>query len=90
MQNVILQNYSYLVGCVNAVLIFPYLVQSGLVNQDFRQYLEAERTDKDRMMTLLRELTKSPMDSWFKDFIGALSKISQYNPVVDNLLKGAC
>lgn len=86
--DVILQNYSYLVGCVNAILIFPYLVESRMVNQDFRQHLEGERTDKDKMMVLLRELTRSPMDDWFKEFIGALSKISQYKPVVRNLLKG--
>lgn len=87
--DVILENYSYLVGCINAILILPYLVESGLVNQDFRQRLEGERTDTDKMMALLRELTRSPMEGWFKEFIGALSKISQYNTVVGNLLKGA-
>ena len=86
---VICQNYAYLVGCVNAVLILPYLVSSKLVDQDFCQRLEGERTDKDKMMALLRELTRNPMECWFKEFIGALSKISQYRIVVDHLLKGA-
>ena len=86
--DVIIQNYDYLVGCVNAVAIFPYLVSSGLVDQDFRQRLDGERTEKDKMMALLRELTRSPLECWFKEFIGALSKISQYKIVSENLQKG--
>ena len=86
--DVIIQNYDYIVGCVKAILIFPYLVSSRVVLQDFHQYLDGERTDKDKMMALLRELTRSPEETWFKEFIGALSKIPQYKPIVDHLLKG--
>ena len=86
--DVIIQNYDYIVGCVNAILIFPYLVSSRVVAQDFRQYLDGERTDKDKMMALLRELNRSPQETCFKEFIGALSKIPQYKTIVDHLLKG--
>lgn len=87
--DVIIKNYHYIVGCVNAILIFPYLVSSRMVQHDFRQYLDGERTDKDKMMALLRELTRSPQETWFKEFIGALSRFPQYETVVDHLLKGA-
>ena len=86
--DVVIQRYDYLVGHVNAMRIFPYLVSSKLVEPDFGQYLEGERTDKDKMMAVLRELITSPMEGWFKYFIGALSKFPQYNTVVDNLLTG--
>ena len=87
--DVIIKNYHYIVGCVNAILIFPYLVSSRVVQQDFRQYLDGERTDQDKMMALLRELTRCPLETWFQEFIGALSKILQYETVVEHLLKGA-
>ena len=87
--DVIIKNYHYIVGCVNAILIFPYLVSSRVVQQDFRQYLDGERTDQDKMMVLLRELTRCPLETWFQEFIGALSKILQYETVVEHLLKGA-
>ena len=86
--DVVISRYDYLVGHVNAILIFPYLVSSKLINPDFRQYLEGERTDKDKMMAVLRELLRSPMESWFEDFINALSKFPQYQSVVDILLAG--
>ena len=87
--DVIIKNYHYIVGCVNAILIFPYMVSSRVVQQDFRQYLDGERTDKDKMVALLRELTRCPLETWFQEFIGALSKILQYETVVEHLLKGA-
>ena len=40
------------------------------------------------MMAVLRELLRSPMEGWFKYFIGALSKFPQYQIVVDTLLTG--
>ena len=86
--DVIIKNYHYIVGCVNAILIFPYLVSSRVVQQDFRQYLDGEQTDKDKMMALLRELTRCPLETWFQEFIGALSKILQYKTVVEHLLTG--
>ena len=49
--------------------------------------LDGERTDKGKMMALLLELTRSPEETWFKEFIGALSKIPHYKTVVDHLLK---
>ena len=71
--DVIILNYDYIVGRVNTILIFPYLVSSRVVQQEFRQYLDGERTDKGKMMALLLELTRSPEETWFKKFIGALS-----------------
>ena len=84
--DVVIQQYDYLVEHVNAIRIFPYLVSSGLVDQDFRQYLDGERTDKDKMMALLRELTRSPKETWFDRFTNALSKVPQYEEVAGNLL----
>lgn len=86
--DVVIQRYDYLVGHVNPMHIFPHLVSSKLVEQDFRQYLDGERTDKGKMRAVLRELITSPMEGWFKDFIGALSKFPQYKVVVDTLLTG--
>ena len=87
--DVVIQNYDFLVGCVDAIRIFPYLVRSKVVQQDYRQHLEGERTDKDKMMALLRELTRSPMENWFNEFIGALSQIPQYQAVVGILVEGS-
>ena len=47
-------------------------------------------TDKDKMMALLRVLTKSTEDTWFDRFTNALSKVPQYENVADNLLEGDC
>ena len=87
--DVVIQRYDFLVGCVDAIRIFPYLVRSKVVQQEYRQYLDGERTDKDKMMALLRELTRSPMESWFNEFIGALSQIPQYHAVVEILVEGS-
>ena len=84
--DVVIQKYDYLVEHVNAVRIFPHLVASGLVEQDFLQYLDGERTDKDKMMALLREVTKCPQESWFDRFTNALSKVPQYEEVASDLL----
>ena len=86
--DVVIQRYDYLVRHVNATRILPPLVASKLVEPDFSEYLGHERTEKDRMMAVLRELLRSPMEGWFKDFIGALSKFPQYKIVVDTLLTG--
>ena len=85
---VILNNYDYLVDYVNPIHIFPYLVPTRLVDQDFRQYLDHERTDKDKMMALLRRLTRSPEGAWFDGFTNALSKVSQYQIVAERLMEG--
>ena len=85
---VILNNYDYLVDCVNPIYIFPYLVPTRLVDQDFRQYLDHERTDKDKMMALLRRLTRSPEGAWFDGFTNALSKVPQYQIVAERLMEG--
>ena len=84
--DVIILNYDYIVGRVITILIFPYLVSSRVVQQEFRQYLDGERTDKGKMMALLLELARNPEKTWFKEFIGALSKIPHYKTVVDHLL----
>ena len=84
--DVVVQKYDYLVEHVNAVRIFPHLVSSGLVDQDFLQYLNGERTDKDKMMALLREVTKCPKESWFDRFTNALSKVPQYEVIASGLL----
>ena len=86
--DVIINNYDYLVGCVNAVRIFPYLVSSRLVEPDFRQFLDNERTDKEKMMALLQELTRNPEGTWFDRFTNALSKLPHYETVADVLLRG--
>ena len=86
--DVVIRRYDYLVRHVNAIRILPHLVSSELVEPDFSQYLEHERTDKDKMATLLRELLRIPMEGWFKYFIGALSRFQQYEIVIDTLLAG--
>ena len=86
---VIIEQYAYLLEHVDAIRIFPYLVSNRLVEQGFREYLESERTNKDRMARLLRELTRNPEESWFDRFTNALSKVPQYEPVVDILLGGS-
>ena len=86
--DVVIQRYDYLVRHVNATRILPHLVASKLVEPDFSEYLGHERTEKAKMMAVLRELLRSPMEGWFKDFIGALSKFPQYQIVVDTLLAG--
>ena len=75
--DVVIRNYEYLVRHVDAIRILPHLVVSKLVEPNFSQYLSHERTDKDKMMALLRELLRSPMEGWFRDFSGALSKFPQ-------------
>ena len=84
----VIQRYDDLVKYVKTILIFPHLVSSKLVEPDFQEYLDGERTERDKMMVLLRELLSSPMEDWFRDFIGALSKYPQYQTVVDVLLTG--
>ena len=84
--DVVLRKYDYLVEHVDAIRIFPYLVSSGLVEQCFRQYLDGERTDRDKMMALLRELTRSPKETWFDRFTNALAKVPQYEGVARSLL----
>ena len=86
--DVVIQRYDYLVKHVKAIHILPHLVASKLVEPDFYQCLAHECTEKDKMMVLLRELLSSPMESWFRDFIDALSKYSPYQTVVDVLLEG--
>ncbi len=86
--DVVIQQYDDLVKHVKAIHILPHLVSSKLVEPDFHQYLDGERTERDKMMVLLRQLLSSPMESWFRDFIGALSKYSSYQTVVDIFLKG--
>ena len=86
--DVVIQRYDYLVRHVNATRILPHLVASKLVEPDFSEYLGHERTEKAKMMAVLRELLRSPMEGWFKDFIGALSKFPQHQIVVDTLLTG--
>ena len=86
--DVVIQRYDYLVKHVKAIHILPHLVSSRLVEPDFHQYLDGERTERNKMMVLLRELLSSPMEDWFRDFIGALSKYPPYQTVVDVLLTG--
>ena len=86
---VVIKQHGHLVGHVNAVRIFPHLVSSQVFEPDFRQELDYERTDKDKMMLLLRELLRNPMEGWFKEFVGALSKFPQYQSIVDSLLEGS-
>ena len=38
-------------------------------------------------MALLLELTRNPEETWFKEFIGALSKIPHYSTMVNHILK---
>ena len=86
--DVIIRNYDYLVGHVDAIRIFPKLVPSRLVDPDFRQRLERKETDKDRMMALLQELTRCTEETWFDGFTNALSKVPQYVKVANDLLEG--
>lgn len=86
---VVIERYDLLVGCINAIRIFPYLVASRVLQQKYRQYLDCERTDDDKMMALLREVTRSPMENWFNEFIGALSQIPQYHDVAEMLTEGS-
>ena len=86
--DVVIQRYDYLVKHVKTTHILPHLVASKLVEPDFHQYLDGERTERDKMMVLLRELLSSPMEDWFKYFIGALSKYPPYQTVVEDLLMG--
>ena len=88
--DVIIKNYSYLVGHVKAIRIFPQLVSNRLVEPDFRQYLECKQTDKEKMMELLDQLTKCTEETWFDGFTNALSKVPQYETVADTLLRGDC
>ena len=81
-------NYDQLVGHVDAIRIFPRLITSRSVDQDFCQRLDHKVTDKEKMMALLRELTKSTEDTWFDEFMNALSKVPQYEKVADNLREG--
>ncbi|MDA8003152.1 MAG: hypothetical protein MPL62_17855 [Alphaproteobacteria bacterium] len=87
--DVVIEKYDFLVGCLDAVRLFPYLVSRKVVQKEFLQYLDGERTDKDKMMALLRELTRSPMDGWFNEFVGALSKVPQYQAVAAMLTEGS-
>ena len=87
-RDVIINNYEYLVRHVDAIRIFPDLVSSGLVHQDFLQRLERKVTDNDKMMALLQQLTKSTEGTWFDIFVNALSKVPQYEIVADKLLEG--
>ena len=86
--DVVIKNYDYLVGHVDAIRIFPKLVSSRLVEQDFRQRLERKETDKEKMMALLQELTRCTEETWFDGFTNALSKVSQYEKVANTLLEG--
>ena len=86
--DVVIQRYEYLVKHVKTIHILPHLVSTELVEPDFHQYLDGERTERDKMMALLRELLSSPKESWFRDFIAALSRYPPYQTVVDVLLTG--
>ena len=86
--DVVIQRYDYLVKHVKAIHMLPHLVSSKLVEPEFQEYLDGERTERNKMMALLRELLSSPMEDWFKYFIHALSKYSPYQTVVDVLLTG--
>lgn len=58
-RDAIISNYEYLVRHVDAIRVFPHLVTSTLVDQDFRQRLDREVTDNDKMMALLQQLNRS-------------------------------
>ena len=85
---IVIKNYAYLVGHIDAIRIFPHLVTSRLVEQDFRQRLDCKQTDKAKMMALLLELTRSTEKTWFDGFTNALSKVPQYEKVANSLMKG--
>ena len=84
----VIEQYGNLVEHVKTTYILPHLVSTKLVESDFHQYLDGEPTERHKMMVLLPELLSSPMESWFRDFIGALSKYPPYQTVVDVLLTG--
>ena len=86
--DVVIQRYDYLVKHVKTIHILPHLVSSKLVEPDFHQYLEGERTEKGKIMAVLQELLSSPMEDWFKYFIDALSNYPPYQTVVNTLLTG--
>ena len=86
--DVVIEKYDFLVKHIDAVRLLPYLVSSKVVQHDFGEYLDGERTVKNKMMALLRELMRSPMDDWFKEFVGALSKVPQYQAVAAELVEG--
>ena len=85
---VIIKNYTYLVEHVDAIRIFPHLVTSKLVEQDFRQRLEHKVTEKEKMMALLQALTRCTEETWFDSFTNALSRVPQYEKVAGALLEG--
>ena len=85
---VIIKNYAYLVEHVDALRVFPQLVESRLVEQDFRQRLERKETDKEKMMALIQALTRCTEETWFDGFTNALSKVPHYENVAGTLLKG--
>lgn len=88
--DVIIKNYSYLVGHVNPTRVLPELITRRLVEPDFRQCLECKQTDKDKMMELLDQLIKCTEETWFDGFANALSKVPPYETVAGTLLKGNC
>jgi len=85
---VIIKNYAYLVGHIDAICIFPQLVASKLVEHDFRQRLEHKETDTEKMMALLQALTRCTEETWFDGFTNALSRVPQYEVVAGTLLEG--
>ena len=85
---IVIKYYAYLVGHIDAIRIFPHLVTSRLVEQDFRQHLDCKQTDKAKMMALLLELTRSTEETWFDGFTNVLSKVPQYEKVANSLMKG--
>ena len=88
--DVIIKNYSFLVGHLNAIRIFPQLVSSRVVEPDFCQRLDCRQTDRDKMIALLHELVRCTEETWFDRFTNALSKVPQYEKVADKLLEGNC
>ena len=48
--DVVIQQYDDLVKHVKAIHILPHLVSSKLVEPDFHQYLDGERTERGKMM----------------------------------------
>ena len=85
---VVIQRYDYLVKHIKPFLILPKLVASKLIVPDFKDYLDGERTEMKKMMAVLQELLRNPMEDWFEYFIDALSEYRQYQTVVDTLRKG--
>ena len=85
---VFINNYPYLVEHLDAIRLFPHLVASRLVEQDFWQRLERKETEKEKMMALLQALTRCTEETWFDSFTNALSKVPQYEKVAGTLLEG--